>query len=250
MNRHSDRSIRPAAALPPSILLLALLAAAGIGAPARCAPASDVESVQAIRAAAVAFVRSQLPPNAQVVGITAGQLDDRLRLARCAGALQAQPSGDGAALAQSTVAVSCRSPVRWRLYVPVTVVRREPVLVLRHAVVRQMVLTPQDVTVESRRVTGFTEAYLTSPTQLTGRAVRRTLAAGTVLTVEMLAPDLIVHRGQEVTLVVDAGGIEVRATGRALEDAAAGARIRVANASSRKIVEGVVESADTIRVND
>lgn len=227
------------------------LAAAGAASGTRAQQTSParIESVGAIRAAAVSFVRAELPRNADVVEISAGALDARLRLARCATALQAEPTAGGSTLARATIAVSCSGPVRWRIYVPVTVVRREPVLVLRHAVGREALLTAQDVTVESRRVTGFTEAYLTSPAQLTGRAVRRTLAAGTVLTVDMLAPDVVVHRGQEVTLVVQTGGIEVRAAGRALGDAATGARIKVANASSKKIVEGVVESADVVRVD-
>ena len=212
---------------------------------------SRVESVAAIRAAAVAFTRSQLPRDAAASAeVSAGGLDDRLRLARCGSSLVAEPTGGGSVIARSMVAVSCAGPERWRIYVPVTVVRSEPVLTLRHAVERESVLTGADVTVASRRVTGLGTAYLSSPAELHGRAARRTLAAGTALTVDMLTPDLIVRRGQEVTLVVQVAGIEVRAAGHALENAAAGARIHVANASSKKVVEGVVESADTVRVAD
>jgi len=244
---------RPARSLICASAALCGLAAIACGAnPARAqrTPDREVEPVEAIRAVAVAFVRSELPRTASVAEISAGALDDRLRLARCESPLAAEPAGGPSALARSMVAVSCATPVRWRIYVPVTVVRSEPVLVLRHAVARDTVLAPQDVTVETRRVTGFTTAWLSSPAELRGRAARRTLAAGTALTVDMLTADLIVHRGQEVTLVVDAAGIEVRAAGRALEDAAAGARIHVVNASSKKVVEGVVESADIVRVAD
>lgn len=219
-------------------------------APGRALPAElRVESVAAIRAAAVAFIRSQLPRDAAVAEISAGGLDDRLRLARCESALLAEPTGGGSTLARSMVSVSCPGPEHWRIYVPVTVVRSEPVLILRHAIARESVLTAADVMVASHRMTGLGTAYLSSPAELNGRTARRTLAAGTALTVDMLTPNLIVHRGQEVTLIVQAAGIEVRAAGHALEDASAGARIHVANASSRKIVEGVVESADTVRVN-
>lgn len=236
------------------IAMMICCAALALGAfPVRAvSPTADapVEAVAAIRAAAVAFIRSQLPRDGSVVEVSADGLDDRLRLARCNGALVAEPAGMGSALSRSTVAVSCAGPARWRIYVPVTVVRSQPVLILRHAVAREAVLTASDVTVASRRMTGVGTAYLSSPAELHGRAARRTLAAGTALTVEMLTPDLVVHRGQEVTLIVQAAGIEVRATGRALEDAAMGARIHVANASSKRVVEGVVESADTVRVAD
>lgn len=255
MNRHpSTRSVISIRAVLGPLAAIVCCASIVFGAAAARAlptPAnSRIEAVAAIRAAAVAFIRSQLPRDGSVVEISAGGLDDRLRLARCDSALVAEPTGGGSALARSTVAVSCAGTARWRIYVPVTVVRSQPVLILRHAVARESILTAADVMVASRRTTGLGTAYISSPAELHGRAARRTLAAGTALTVDMLTPDLVVHRGQEVTLIVQAAGIEVRATGRALEDAAAGARIHVANASSKRVVEGVVESADTVRVAD
>jgi flagella basal body P-ring formation protein FlgA len=74
------------------------------------------------------------------------------------------------------------------------------------------------------------------------------LPAGTVLVADMLAPDPMVVRGQEVTLIAALGALEVRAPGRVLGDAAAASRVQVQNLSSLKIVEGTVESADTVRV--
>ena len=87
-----------------------------------------------------------------------------------------------------------------------------------------------------------------APSELNGRTVRRALAAGTTLAVEMFTPSLIVHRGQEVTLLSSGGALEVRATGRAMNDGASGSRIQVQNLSSMRVVEGVVESADLVRV--
>lgn len=234
----------------PAVIALAAVAALAAAPRARAEPqrASGVEPVEAIRAAAVAFVRSQLSRDATLAEVSANALDGRLRLARCASRLEAEPTGGAGALARLTVAVSCPGPVHWRIYVPVTVVRRQSVLVLRHAVARESELTADDVTVEMRRTTGFAQAYLSSPTELRGRTVLRTLAAGTTLTADMLTADVIIHRGQEVTLIARTGGIEVRAPGRALEDAPAGARIKVANASSNKVVEGLAETADTVIV--
>jgi flagella basal body P-ring formation protein FlgA len=57
-----------------------------------------------------------------------------------------------------------------------------------------------------------------------------------------------VKRGQHVTLLAAVGGLEVRAAGVAMNDAAAQGRVRVQNISSNRIVEGVVESPDVIRI--
>jgi flagella basal body P-ring formation protein FlgA len=146
------------------------------------------------------------------------------------------------------VNVTCEGPTHWSVYVPVVIESHISVLVLKHAVARDARLTAADVGVETRRTAGMATAYLTSLTDLTGRTVRRPLAVGTTLSMDMFVADMVVHRGQEVTLVAGDPTIEIRASGRALNDAPAGARIQVQNLSSMTVVEGVVESADVVRV--
>ena len=211
-------------------------------------PGERVESVAAIRAAAESFVRSELRGMSGVVSVSAGALDEHLRLVACAGALHAELPSGAPLQTRSVIGVSCSAPVRWSIYVPVTIERHISVLVLRHAVTREARLSAEDVSVETRNVTGLGAAYLAEPSELHGRTAQRTLAAGTTLTVDMLNPDFVVRRGQEVQLLAGSGGIEVRASGRALQDAPAGVRLQVQNLSSLKVVEGVAESADTVRV--
>lgn len=210
---------------------------------------TQTEPVQAIRAAAVAYVKSQLPAS-EVAHISAATLDARLRLARCAVPLDVEPIAGTAAMAQSTISVACTAPGHWKIFVPVSVVRRVPVLVLLHSVARGSHLAASDVDAEVRQVSGFAAPFLGNPGQLAGRSTDRTLAAGTPLTVDMFELDPIVHRGQDVTLVVQAQGFEVRAAGLALEDAQPGARLNVENLSSRKVVQGVAESSGVVAVGD
>jgi flagellar basal body P-ring formation protein FlgA len=216
--------------------------------PALGLAAGAVESVDRIEAAAHAYVQSLLPPGATETQITVLPLDRRLRLTQCASALTAQlPPGSNLG-ARATVGVTCAGPSHWAVYVPVVLESRISVLVLRHAVARDARLTAADVSIETRRTAGMASAYLTSVTDLTGRTVRRSLAVGTTLSVDMFVADTVVHRGQEVTLVAGGPSMEIRASGRALSDAPAGARIQVQNLSSMTVVEGVVESSDVVRV--
>jgi flagellar basal body P-ring formation protein FlgA len=233
---------------------LALLAIvlSGAHAPGQAQEATQgdgVESLTTIRSAAQSYVKSLIPASAGETIVTVGQLDNRLRLARCPSKELTASLPAGMSLqARSTVGVSCAAPVHWTVYVPVTVESKIDVLVLIHAVNRDARLTAADVTVETRRTAGPGNAYLTAPPELNGRTVRRPLPAGTTLSVDMFAPDLIVRRGQAVTLLSSGGAVEVRATGRAMVDGAAGARIQVQNLSSMRVIEGVVESADLVRV--
>lgn len=231
------------------ILIAALVLVAAIRAVSgQEAGGGGIEPTDSMRALAESFVRSQLPHGANVAEVTAGSLDPRLRLIRCTGGMRGQLPLGATLQARSMVAISCKGPVRWTVYVPVTVESRISVLVLKHPVARDARLTIEDVAIESRKVTGLSTAFLTNVTDLQSRSAERPLSMGTTLTVDMLKPDMVIRHGQDVTLIASAGGIEVRAAGRALADAAAGTRLKAQNLSSLKVVEGVAEGPDLVRV--
>ena len=123
------------------------------------------------------------------------------------------------------------------------------VLLLKKAAARDARISADDVEVQRRRMPGFAAGYLTRPDELVGRHLRQAAPPGTVLTAELMANDLLVRRGQRVTLIAGIGGIEVRAPGEAMSDATPAGRVRVQNLNSRRVVEGQVESTDRVRVN-
>jgi flagella basal body P-ring formation protein FlgA len=228
-----------------TLLGVALLAGlAGANSPA----VSGVESVAAIRAAAEDFVRRQVPDTARAVHIHADQLDARLRLARCGAPLTAALVSGAELRARTAIRVSCAIAPVWSVYVPVVLESDVPVLVLRESAARGARLSAQQVVPETRTVSGLAGAYFTDTSALARHTLTRSLPAGTVLTVDALVPDYIVRQGQQVTLVAAASGIEVRAPGKALEDGRAGARVRVQNLASLKVVQGVVDASGTIDV--
>jgi flagella basal body P-ring formation protein FlgA len=144
--------------------------------------------------------------------------------------------------------VRCAAPA-WTIYVPVTVETELQVLVMRVAAARDSSPVEGDVELQLRRVPGVATDYLTNPDQLRGRHLKVPVSPGTALSTGLLAADILVKRGQRVTLIANVGGLEVRAQGEAVADATGAGRVRVLNLSSRKIVEGQVESADRVRVS-
>lgn len=191
---------------------------------------------------------------AQVVAVpggrtfaTAAAVDSRLRLAQCAKPLEGLLPSTVRDAARLTVGVRCPQPA-WTVYVPVSIETEMPVLVLRQAAARGASLTPEDVELQTRRVPGIAAGYLTDPAQLQRRHLKLAAGPGTALTPDLLAPDVMIKRGQRVTLVAAAGGIEVLAEGEAIANGTAGGRVRVLNLSSRRIVEGEVESGGRVRV--
>jgi flagella basal body P-ring formation protein FlgA len=122
------------------------------------------------------------------------------------------------------------------------------VLVLRHAAARGARLTADDVEVQTRTISGAGDDYLTEVAELSGRTLKRSLGAGAAVTADSMVADSLIKRGQQVTLLAAAGGMEVRARGVAMNDAPAAGRVKAQNLSSGRIVEGVVETSDVIRI--
>ena len=209
----------------------------------------SIQSLDAIRAAAQTFVTAHVPKQAPgAVTVNVGTLDSRLRLAPCAAPLKVSLPAGATFRDRMTVAVSCVGGSSWTVYVPIAIETQTPVLVLRRAANRGTRLTADDVEVQTRVVQGTGDSYLTDAAELGGRTLKRPLGAGAALTADAMMDDMVVRRGQHVTLLAAVGGLEVRAAGVAMNDAATAGRVKVQNISSNLIVEGVVESPDVIRI--
>ena len=209
---------------------------------------ADVQSLAAIQASAESYVREHLPAVDRKHFVSANRLDERLRLQACASPLETFTTASAPIGSRSTIGVRCSAPVQWTLYVPVSVEVEVPVLVLRRALARRARVTQADVEPQIRRLPGLATQFIDDVTALQGHRLKRSLPAGTALTVDVLAPDILVRRGQQVTLIAAHGPVEIRAQGLAISEGGASDRIRVQNVNSLKVVEGIVESESIVRV--
>lgn len=201
------------------------------------ASASSFQPIESIRQAAAAAV-----PGAGSSGVEVeAMVDAALRLPACPAALHAQPANAG------TIEVACPGSSGWRLYVPVRVRRMQAVLVLQRPLAPGTPLEASALALEERDV-GRTVGALVDASALHGYSLRRPLPAGSILTAADVQAPRLVRRGDAVVLVARAGGIEVRAGGRALADAGAGDRVTVENLSSRRQLQGIVRASGEVEV--
>lgn len=198
------------------------------------ATAADWQPVASIRAAALSTLAAGTEGEAVVA--------DALRLPKCGGALQVQPT------ANTTVEVSCPDAGGWRLFVPVKVRRNQTVLILNRGIAAGETLGAADITTAQRDVARIAGAALADPAAAVGRVARRTLSAGSLLSANDLVAQRLVRRGDSVALVSRRGGVEVRVAGRAMADAGENERVSVENLSSRKIVQGTVAASGDVLV--
>ncbi len=84
--------------------------------------------------------------------------------------------------------------------------------------------------------------------QLVGLAARRRLQADSPVRLSDVAPPVVVAKGSLVTMVVATPMLTLTATGRALENGAAGETIQVRNTNSKATIEAIVVSPSEVRV--
>ncbi len=209
---------------------------------------AEPESVERIDAAA----RQALQQQARALGGEA-VLDlnfDSTRLpARCPQALDASLAAGARPVGNTSVAVRCTAASNpWSLHVPARVQVFAEAMVAARPLTRGVPLTGDDLTRKRVDLASLSAGILTDSRQLVGKKLRYPVAAGTVLSSGVLESQPLVRRGQTVVVISGTPGFEVRATGEALTDGANGDRIQIRNRQSRKVVEGQVEAAGTVRI--
>lgn len=208
-----------------------------------------IEPLEQLRETAEVFLATQIhaPPGTEV-RIEVGQLDARLRLARCDAPPEAELAPGARTLGKTTVRLSCTRPVAWSIFVPAYIEQYTHVVTIARPVARQQLITAPDLQLERLEVSTLRTGYYDDLREVVGMQARRALAPGHVVTATLVAPRTLIERGQIIMLHSGHDGLMVRMRGEALEDGALGESIRVRNLSSQRIVEGYVEATGTVRI--
>ncbi len=182
-------------------------------------------------------------PNADIE-VAVQPLDSRVELPDCA-ELQVEPRGSRL-FGRVHVALTCRGPRPWKLFVAADVSVHVPVLVTRRAMNRGERLVASDVQLQRRDISRIRGESLRRTPASDSYATTRNLPAGTVLTQSMLRALPAVARGDIVQLRARIGQAAITTTAEALENGARGEQIRVKNASSGRTVRAWVLAAGVV----
>jgi flagella basal body P-ring formation protein FlgA len=156
----------------------------------------------------------------------------------------------GNRLGRILVSVQCGSTssgeIGWRGLVPVQLTLTMKYFVARHALLREAVLSADDVESREGPVT-----YLDTVSRLSdgvGKALQQPLAAGQVIRTSGLHEVFVVHRGQSLVVQVQGNGFQISTDGLALGDAAAGQMVQVRTAAGR-VLTGLVVGNGVVQVS-
>lgn len=211
--------------------------------------ATEYEALDHIRATAEDFAIAQVDTNG-LSNITAqtNPMDTRLRLAKCEQPLEAYGSGNFRNTARTTVGIRCTGSSPWSLYVPVTINALAQVVYSSRPLIRGEALQLEDIELKEISLDQLPINYLSNIEELAGMELTRSLRSGTALTLNSIKAKKLISQGQEVVILAEGAGLQVRMSGIALKNGSSGDLIPIRNSNSGRTIEAMVVNESTVSV--
>ncbi len=181
------------------------------------------------------------------VTVAAGAIDPNLKLAQCAEPEVFLPPGSRA-WGKTSVGVRCNVPSAWTIYVQAKVSVRAQYLVAAIPLAQGHAMAAQDVVLEEGDLTQLPPGVFTDVTQVIGRFVGISMAAGSVLRQDMLKMPPVVQQGQTILLTSGGKWFSVSAEGKALNNASEGQVVQV-KVDSGQVVSGIARAGGKVEVS-
>jgi len=231
-----------------AIAALGMLMLLGAAPPLAAQTQSPEHDMGSIREIVQKFVHTEISKIGVPGKIEVGQIDQQLRLSRCAKVPEVFFSNSDRKIGHTSVGVRCNGEKAWTIYVPVRVGVFARVTVVSRALPRGHVIASGDIRKEYKDLASLVDGYLKNPQDAVGKSLSQSMTLGAVVTPLIIQPARSVRRGDRVTILASRKGVEVRMAGVALADGVPGARIKVRNITNSKIVQGVVTKHGEVQV--
>ncbi|PSW27192.1 flagella basal body P-ring formation protein FlgA [Photobacterium swingsii] len=207
---------------------------------------SSTNYLHTVQQTAKIFVTDSLsPPQNGELQVTASQLDSRLRLAECSVPLNTSIPGKQSMTGNVTVLITCPSE-GWQVYVPVRVKLLLPRVVATKPLPRGTVLSASDLTIKLVENRFQRSMSFEDPTQVIGSKVKRGVNMGDTIEANDIC---LVCRNDPVLIRAGGSGLNIVTNGTALSDGALGEQVRVQNAKSKRVVDGIITGVGEVTVN-
>ena len=190
---------------------------------------------------ALAAAMGQADTGALRPEIVLGALDSRLRLAECYRVEPYLPPGTRL-WGRSRIGLRCvDGPVRWNVFLPVTVRAWGPAWVLKRPVTAGSILVQEDADIAEIDWAEQFASVVANPESWIGQQAAYSLPAGQAIRQNMVKPVPVFKPGAQVRVISSGAGFQVTAIGRALSDGIEGQSVRIQLKGGR-IVTGTVRN--------
>lgn len=123
------------------------------------------------------------------------------------------------------------------------------IVVPAHDIARGDVIGEADLVYTTVDGNALMSGIATSMDEIKGMQARRVLNAGQPLRNADVRRPIVVNKGQVVTMVFTAPGVEVTATGRAMTEGGIGDTVTIQNPASYRMISATVTAPGTVRAD-
>ncbi len=250
---HRTRHALAAAAIALAAWPAAAQVGGQVGAQVGAQLAAQPDANQDVRQFGQRWIEASLPPATQGsadalrMEVVIGELDSRLRLAPCQRIEPYVPAGMRL-WGNSRLGLRClEGPVRWNVFLPVTVKAWGQAWLLKHPVSTGATVTAADVVRGEADWAALPSPVVLDLAQWVGQSAAMPLSAGQPLRQAMLRPSQMFPAGAQVRVVVEGSGFAVTTDGMAVSPGLMGQLARVRTENGR-ILSGTVLDARTVQV--
>lgn len=137
-----------------------------------------------------------------------------------------------------------------RLRVSGRIVYQETIAVPAHGMAIGDVFGPSDIGEIKLPRDRVAPDAITTAQELLGKATRRILQAGETVRAGDVEAPVVIHKGDLVSIQLQTAAMQLTAQGKALDDGAMGAAIRVANTQSNRVIDAAVAGPNQVVIAD
>lgn len=208
--------------------------------------ATTIESIEEIRLAAKKFLEEkQVSADKENIEVTIGNIDSRLRLAKCDAPLTFFLPQANKLRGKTTVGIRCNGSKSWKIYVSANVIEHQSAWVLSRNVASGEMLTEGDLVKTKIAVSDTRKIPMTDLKQVLNASVKRTMRAGSPIYQGNLC---LVCRGDKVSVSATNEYFSINVEAIAMGDALLGETVNVKNPSSRKVFGATVVGKNQLNV--
>lgn len=193
-------------------------------------------------------LKQELDQKYKEVEINVRKLPTNLNLSACQQPFEIDISQLPGFQSRQSVMVSCPEP-NWRIFINVEIKAKTHLVVSTGAIQRDAIVNENDVELKLVPAQLARRNAIENLNEAIGMRTRRMIKAETPITPQMLATAFWVYKDQEVTLVSTTNGIEITATGIALESGLQQDLIEVKNKNTGIKLKGTVIAPGRIKVD-
>ncbi len=189
-----------------------------------------------------AFITSQVARYAHSVGSHKYRVDVHPfpALSPCTGPLNKELSNPEQPVGRLTLTLSCETPYHWKARIKAKVSVLVKMVVAGKPLRRNQQITRSDLSLKATDIAYIRHGYFTDMSRLTGKAMKRNVQAGHILTPRQVEMPEWVKKDSEVIIEARRGTMVAQMKGIALESGAQGDTLRVRNLSSQKEILATV----------